>query len=76
VTGIGPGSRAMQPYQPTEDAPPVWLFCPNTPRCPHPGLIHDIDDYDDPKPMCCVEGCGCGQNATAGDAVDGAAHGK
>lgn len=37
-----------------------WV-CPNTPRCEHPGLIHDIWDYDDPRPMCCADGCDCGK---------------
>lgn len=40
--------------------PGPWLACPNTPPCPHPGLIHDIEDYDDPSPTCCVDGCRCG----------------
>jgi hypothetical protein len=41
---------------------PAWLTCPNEPRCPHMGLLHDINDYDDPAPMCCVEGCACGKS--------------
>jgi hypothetical protein len=36
-------------------------MCPNDPPCPHAALLHDIEDYDDPSPMCCVEGCDCGQ---------------
>lgn len=36
--------------------------CPNTPPCEHPAWIHDIDSYDDPKPMCCADGCNCGQS--------------
>lgn len=35
--------------------------CPNQPPCPHPGLVHDIEDYSDPKPMCCADGCPCGK---------------
>jgi hypothetical protein len=37
-----------------------WLRCPNVPPCPHPGLLHDIDDWDDPRPTCCMDGCSCG----------------
>lgn len=42
--------------------PAGGLRCPNEPPCPHPGLLHDIEDYDDPSPRCCVEGCSCGAN--------------
>ncbi len=35
--------------------------CPNVPPCPHPGLIHDIYDWDDPLPRCCADGCDCGK---------------
>lgn len=38
--------------------------CPNQPRCPHPSFVHDIHDLDDERPMCCVEGCDCGSEAT------------
>lgn len=38
-----------------------WWLCPNTPRCPHGALLHDIEDYDDPSPRCCIEGCDCGR---------------
>lgn len=37
------------------------MTCPNTPRCEHPAMVHDIDTYEDPRPMCCAEGCTCGQ---------------
>lgn len=33
-----------------------WI-CPNVPRCPHPGVVHDIEDLEDQRPACCVEGC-------------------
>lgn len=38
--------------------------CPNDPRCPHAGLVHDIYDWDDPVPRCCAEGCDCGKRVT------------
>jgi hypothetical protein len=38
----------------------AWLRCPNTPPCPHPALVHDIWDYDDPRSTCCIDGCRCG----------------
>jgi hypothetical protein len=34
--------------------------CPNTPPCPHPKVVHDIDSAEDPKPMCRAKGCDCG----------------
>lgn len=38
--------------------------CPNTPPCGHPAMIHDVSgDAEDPKPMCCADGCSCGQPA-------------
>lgn len=40
------------------------LACPNEPRCPHPGLVHDIEDDADPAPRCCAEGCNCGKRVT------------
>lgn len=46
---IRPGDRAR------------WLACPNDPPCAHSGLLHDIDSLDDPKPMCCADGCNCGK---------------
>lgn len=46
-------------------APYPWC-CPNQPPCEHPSLIHDVSgDPEDPKPMCCADGCDCGQPATA-----------
>lgn len=39
----------------------AWHPCPNEPRCPHPGVLHDIEDYDDLRPMCCAEDCTCGK---------------
>jgi len=38
--------------------------CPNEPPCEHDGLVHDIEDYSDPLPRCCVDGCGCGVKAS------------
>jgi len=35
--------------------------CPNVPPCPHGAVFHDIEDYDDDSPTCCVEGCTCGR---------------
>lgn len=37
--------------------------CPNTPRCEHPSFVHDVDTYEDPRPVCCVDGCWCGKTA-------------
>lgn len=37
-----------------------WWLCPNG-TCSHGSIMHDIDDWDDPSPTCCVEGCGCGK---------------
>lgn len=37
-----------------------WWLCPNTPRCPHGGVFHDVEDMEDTSPMCCIEGCACG----------------
>ncbi len=66
----GDQPAAPEPAQ-ALSAVPAWLRCPNEPPCPHTGLLHDIDDYDDPNPRCCVEGCDCGkgerQNATQGN---------
>ena len=47
---------------PVAPAPSPWLRCPNTPPCEHPSPIHDVSgDPEDPKPMCCADGCRCGQ---------------
>lgn len=45
---------------PRNEDVPDWLRCPNNPPCPHAGLFHDIEDYDDPVPRCCAGGCSCG----------------
>ncbi|HEX3781730.1 MAG TPA: hypothetical protein VHX38_18865 [Pseudonocardiaceae bacterium] len=37
--------------------------CPNTPPCPHPKLVHDIDELNAPRPTCCAVGCTCGRTA-------------
>lgn len=36
--------------------------CPNTPPCLHARIAHDVEDADDPLPMCCVDGCDCGHD--------------
>jgi hypothetical protein len=38
----------------------AWWLCPNSPRCPHGSVLHDVYDYEDESPRCCVDGCGCG----------------
>lgn len=65
------GARPLHPAKFAEffgqpPPPPDPWVCPNTPRCPHPALLHDIQDLEDPSPTCCFEGCRCGQPATAG----------
>jgi hypothetical protein len=40
--------------------PVAWWLCPNTPRCPHGAVLHDVEDWEDMSPTCCVDGCGCG----------------
>ena len=42
--------------------------CPNQPPCEHNGLVHEIDDWDDPSPRCCMDGCGCGAPSARSDA--------
>jgi hypothetical protein len=37
-----------------------WWACPNVPPCPHPGVVHDIDEPGG-REQCCMEGCGCGR---------------
>lgn len=43
-----------------------WWLCPNTPRCPHGAILHDVYDADDPTPACCVDGCPCGHETLDG----------
>lgn len=38
--------------------------CPNG-TCPHPGLLHDRYDDEDPYPTCCAGDCRCGHPGTA-----------
>ncbi len=38
-----------------------WWYCPNQPRCPHGSVLHDANDLEDDKLMCCVDGCQCGR---------------
>ncbi len=35
------------------------LHCQNDPPCPH--WLHDIEDWDDERPTCCIDGCDCGK---------------
>lgn len=49
------------PHHPAELSVPSGR-CPNDPPCEHPATDHDFsDDPEDPAPMCCIEGCQCGQ---------------
>lgn len=48
----------------------TWWRCPSNPPCEHAALFHDIEEYDDPRPRCCVEGCDCGKPGE-GIAADG-----
>ena len=53
---------ADQTPSPTPRPAALVADCPNTPRCEHPAMIHDVSgDPEDPKPMCCAAGCTCGQ---------------
>lgn len=38
-----------------------WWLCPNTPRCPHSGVVHDIEFDDDALPRCTMDGCPRGE---------------
>ena len=42
-----------------------WWLCPNG-QCPHGAVLHDSEDWDDPAPTCCVEGCICPRPAADG----------
>mgnify|MGYP001560940380 CR=1 FL=1 len=37
-----------------------WWSCPNRPPCSHGAALHDVEDWDDDRPRCCVDGCQCG----------------
>lgn len=54
--------EAMEPggMVPTEHG--MVPGCPNTPPCPHARIAHDVEDENDPLPMCCVGGCRCGHD--------------
>ena len=39
--------------------------CPNDPPCVHAAFMHDVEDWDDPSPTCCIDGCTCGRKAGA-----------
>jgi hypothetical protein len=47
----------VTPHTPGGVAP--WWLCPNTPPCPHAAVVHDIYDWGDPAPNCCIDGCTC-----------------
>jgi site-specific DNA-methyltransferase (adenine-specific) len=63
-----PGNEAM-PGNPA-GAPPLdcwldpgerqWWLCPNG-ECEHGNILHDVNDYEDPRPTCGAEGCRCGK---------------
>jgi len=38
-----------------------WWYCPNDPPCPHGSVLHDKEDMEDARAICCVEGCECGK---------------
>lgn len=44
----------------------LGVLSPGCPTCGHGDAFHDVYDYDDPYPTCCIEGCTCGH---PGDAV-------
>lgn len=51
--------------------------CPNTPPCDHPAMIHDISgDPEDPRPMCCIDGCTCGGTGAKAGASGGKSGGS
>lgn len=54
------------PKDPQRSGKGASFTCPNTPGCAHPSYLHDDSgDLEDPRTMCCVEGCPCGrQEAT------------
>lgn len=37
-----------------------WWLCPNVPRCPHAAVFHDVEDWEDDRPRCTIDGCRCG----------------
>ena len=53
----------------TRAARTTLYHCPNEPRCPHARVFHDVEDYDDPLPRCCAEGCDCGRKDRTGRAA-------
>lgn len=54
----------------TPPAKPWWL-CPNDPPCIHGAALHDVEDFGDPLPRCCSEGCPCGAQAKREEGTDG-----
>lgn len=50
--------------------PSPWWLCPNEPRCPHGATFHDLHDYEDQSPTCCMEGCSCGRGPVASPAPE------
>jgi hypothetical protein len=52
-------SEPPVPDASTERVASSWWLCPNTPPCPHTAVVHDICDWGDPAPTCCIDGCTC-----------------
>jgi hypothetical protein len=52
-------SEPPVPDASTERVASSWWLCPNTPPCPHTAVVHDIYDWGDPAPTCCIDGCTC-----------------
>lgn len=38
------------------------LPCPIVPPCEHPMVLHDRYSDDDPRYICCADGCSCRMN--------------
>lgn len=58
----GPVIPLWTPSSTADEATAADTSCPNQPKCEHPSWIHDVSgDPEDPKPMCCADGCTCGQ---------------
>lgn len=57
----GPHLRLLaidwEPVVPPVTRPAALTSCP---YCPHGMVLHDVEELDDERPRCCVEGCDCG----------------
>lgn len=42
----------------------AWCRGPLPPGNPsaHAAVLHDVHDFDDERPRCCVDGCRCGES--------------